>query len=102
MNKIINRRLTDIYNQLYEYYGPQHWWPAEESFEVMVGADFGLSPAAWVNVEKSPNKSEKVRSAKPAAFKSYLTQSWSINHACGYYNVKALSSKLWLIGSGQV
>jgi len=35
-----------------DYYGPQHWWPAKEPFEVMVGAILTQS-AAWVNVEKA-------------------------------------------------
>ena len=23
-----------VYRTLYDYYGPQHWWPAETSFEI--------------------------------------------------------------------
>lgn len=27
-----------LYRRLYEYYGPQHWWPAGSPFEIMLGA----------------------------------------------------------------
>ena len=30
--------LERLYQRLYAVYGPQHWWPARTSFEVMVGA----------------------------------------------------------------
>lgn len=30
--------LIEIYNRLYEAYGPQNWWPADTPLEVMVGA----------------------------------------------------------------
>ena len=32
--------------------GPQHWWPGETPFEVMVGAILTQN-AAWSNVEKA-------------------------------------------------
>jgi len=35
---VTGKQLQDIYHRLIETYGPQHWWPAEEPFEVMVGA----------------------------------------------------------------
>ena len=44
--------LTRIYDRLYATYGPQHWWPADSPFEVMVGAVLTQS-AAWTNVEKA-------------------------------------------------
>ncbi|MBM7542648.1 endonuclease III domain-containing protein [Amphibacillus cookii] len=50
-----NRMLTEIpvvYNQLYQTYGCQHWWPAETAFEVMVGAIL-VQNTAWKNVEKA-------------------------------------------------
>ena len=43
-------RLMDIYNRLYTAYGPQHWWPGDSPFEVIVGAILTQS-AAWTNVE---------------------------------------------------
>lgn len=43
--------LTEIYRRLYEHFGPQHWWPAETPFEVLVGAVL-VQNTAWSNVEK--------------------------------------------------
>ena len=42
----------EIYRRLFELYGPQHWWPGESPFEVMVGAILTQS-TAWQNVEKA-------------------------------------------------
>jgi endonuclease-3 related protein len=44
------RRLSWLYRALYDRYGPQHWWPAETPFEVMVGAVLTQN-TAWTNVE---------------------------------------------------
>ena len=29
---------TEVYHRLFAAFGPQHWWPADSPFEVMVGA----------------------------------------------------------------
>ena len=44
--------LMDVYHRFYAAYGPQHWWPGEGPFEVIVGAILTQS-AAWTNVEKA-------------------------------------------------
>ena len=41
---------TGIYQQLFRYYGPQDWWPANHAFEVIVGAILTQN-TAWRNVE---------------------------------------------------
>ena len=41
-----------IYNRLYDAYGPQHWWPGETAFEIMVGAILTQN-TAWSNVERA-------------------------------------------------
>ena len=45
----MNRART-IFERLLEHYGPQHWWPAETPFEVIVGALL-MQQTAWRNVE---------------------------------------------------
>jgi len=45
-------KLHTLYQRLFEAYGPQHWWPAETPFEVMVGAVLTQN-TAWTNVEKA-------------------------------------------------
>jgi endonuclease-3 related protein len=44
--------LHGIYQTLFAAYGPQHWWPADSPFEVMVGAILTQN-AAWPNVERA-------------------------------------------------
>jgi endonuclease-3 related protein len=41
-----------MYDVLFHRFGPQHWWPAETPFEVMVGAVLTQN-AAWSNVERA-------------------------------------------------
>ena len=41
-----------VYRKLFKRYGPQHWWPAETPFEVMVGSVLTQN-TAWTNVEKA-------------------------------------------------
>ncbi|MGI5926867.1 MAG: endonuclease III domain-containing protein [Thermacetogeniaceae bacterium] len=31
-------RLMEIYNKLFEYFGPRHWWPADTALEMIIGA----------------------------------------------------------------
>ncbi len=45
-------RLRRIYDRLATAYGPQHWWPAETPFEVILGA-YLTQNTAWKAVERS-------------------------------------------------
>jgi endonuclease III related protein len=42
--------LRSYYLTLYHAWGPQHWWPGETQFEVIVGA-YLTQNTAWTNVE---------------------------------------------------
>src|SRR5579864_8893926 len=44
--------LRQYYGTLHDAWGPQHWWPARTSFEVIVGA-YLTQNTAWINVEKA-------------------------------------------------
>ncbi len=48
----MNKRLNQIYQRLFQYFGPQHWWPGETPLEVMVGAVLTQN-TNWENVEKA-------------------------------------------------
>ena len=41
-----------IYRALFRAYGPQHWWPGDTPFEVLVGAVLTQN-TSWTNVEKA-------------------------------------------------
>lgn len=45
-------RLRRMHDQLAAAYGPQHWWPAETPFEVVLGA-YLTQNTAWKAVERS-------------------------------------------------
>ncbi|KAF1305695.1 hypothetical protein [Candidatus Enterococcus willemsii] len=44
------KNLSNIYYDLYNYYGPQHWWPANNDIEMMIGAIL-VQNTNWKNVE---------------------------------------------------
>jgi endonuclease III related protein len=44
--------IRTIFRTLFARWGHQHWWPAETSFEVIVGA-YLTQNTAWTNVEKA-------------------------------------------------
>ena len=52
MSPAVASKLHTLYQRLFEAYGPQHWWPAETPFEVMVGAVLTQN-TTWTNVEKA-------------------------------------------------
>ncbi len=45
-------RIRQFFEVLYQRWGRQHWWPAETSLEVIVGA-YLTQNTAWTNVEKA-------------------------------------------------
>jgi len=89
----ISKALLDIYQQLIARYGHQHWWPAQTSFEVMVGAILTQS-AAWSNVEKAIINLKQARALSPRALRELsLPELGKLIRPCGYYNAKSLKLK---------
>jgi len=82
-------KLNRIYELLEAAFGPQHWWPGESAFEMMVGAVLTQN-TSWKNVEKAIANlkargllsSEKLRAIAPAELAALI-------RPAGYYNVKA-------------
>jgi len=95
----LGRALTNIYRRLFDCFGPQHWWPAEEPFEVIVGAILTQS-AAWGNVEKAIANLKAAGALSPGKLRRLrLPRLAKLVHPCGYYNAKALKLKsfaFWL------
>lgn len=46
------RTIERMYKTLLDYYGPQHWWPAETRLEMITGAIL-TQDTSWRNVEKA-------------------------------------------------
>jgi endonuclease-3 related protein len=85
-----------IYQRLLARYGPQHWWPGDSPFEVIVGAILTQS-AAWGNVEKALAnlKGEGVLSPQGLYHlpEDRLAQ---LIYPSGYYNAKARKLKAFV------
>ncbi|MGE5155413.1 MAG: endonuclease III domain-containing protein [Bdellovibrio bacteriovorus] len=81
--------LRAVFDALLAAYGPQHWWPGETPFEVMVGAVLTQN-TAWTNVERAlerlrariPLEAEAILGLPPEELAQALQPS-------GYFNVKA-------------
>jgi endonuclease-3 related protein len=87
------QRLRGIHRRLMDRYGPQHWWPAESPFEVMVGAILTQS-AAWTNVEKAIAGLKEAGALEPEALRRLpLAELARLIRPCGYYNAKAVKLK---------
>jgi endonuclease-3 related protein len=88
--------LNLLYNKLYSHFGPQHWWPAETSFEVIVGAILTQN-TNWLNVEKAIKNLKDKKLLTPVKLHR-LTQKRlaPFIKSTGYYNIKAKRLKEFL------
>lgn len=92
-NQALNQVLLNIYQRLMARYGPQHWWPAREPFEVIVGAIL-TQAAAWTNVEKAIANLKAAGALSPGALRRLPHPEVArLIRPCGYYNAKAQKLK---------
>jgi len=85
--------LREIYNSLYACYGPQGWWPADDPFEVIVGAILTQS-AARTNVAQAISNLKAANALTPAALHDLPIERLAhLIRPSGYYNAKALKLK---------
>ncbi|MFH1227560.1 MAG: endonuclease III domain-containing protein [Planctomycetota bacterium] len=93
--------LLEIYRRLYKRFGPQHWWPGDTPFEVIIGAILTQN-TNWSNVEKAINNLKKARLLTPAKLHEIsLPELAELIRPAGYYNVKSKRLKDfidWLMG----
>ncbi len=89
MRKDCRSDLLRIYDLLNGYFGDLCWWPAEEPFEVMVGAILTQN-TAWTNVEKAIRALKETRLLTPGAIDGIDEETLAgIIRPSGYYHVKA-------------
>jgi len=89
----LSQRLTEVYRLLFAHYGPQHWWPADTPFEVIVGAILTQS-AAWGNVEKAISNLKQAEALTPVSLRQLpIDELAKLIYPSGYYNAKALKLK---------
>ncbi|MFC2066126.1 endonuclease III domain-containing protein [Chloroflexota bacterium] len=100
-NHSISQALQNIYQRLIARYGPQHWWPAQEPFEVIVGAILTQS-AAWSNVEKAMANLKAAGALSPQELRRLPQPEVArLVHPSGYYNAKALKLKSFAYWLGE-
>ncbi len=96
MREAIITDLEKIYHKLYAGLGPQHWWPGETPFEVMIGAILTQN-TNWGNVEKAIINLKKAGLLEPGRlFKLPHNRLARLIKPAGYYNVKARRLKNFL------
>jgi len=80
--------LLKIYERLYEYFGPQSWWPAENDFEVAIGAIL-TQRTTWRNVEKTLEALKQHGVLHPDNILDLSDHSLSsLLRQCGFYKQK--------------
>ena len=88
--------LLDIYNLLHERYGPQHWWPGETPFEIIVGAILTQN-TNWKNVEKAISNLKRAECLTPKKLHELpIEELAQLIRPAGYFNIKAQRLKHFL------
>ena len=86
-------RLPEIYDRMLRHYGPQHWWPADTSFEMMVGAVL-TQAAAWSGVRRAISNLKAVDAMSPEAIRRMDTEVLAnLVYPSVYHNSKARKLK---------
>ncbi|MCG6939791.1 MAG: endonuclease [Thiohalocapsa sp.] len=85
----VGPRMRAVFEVLLAAHGPQHWWPAETPFEVMVGAILTQN-TAWTNVEKALARVTGRIALSPEALAGLPRPELAdMLRPVGYFNVKA-------------
>jgi len=93
---MVNETLSEIYEMLYDAFGPQHWWPGETPFEIVAGAILTQN-TNWANVEKAIANLKSAGYLMPEAlFRIDISQLAELIRPAGYYNIKAKRLKSFI------
>ncbi|ACL68977.1 endonuclease III domain-containing protein [Halothermothrix orenii] len=88
--------LNEIYHRLYKKFGPQHWWPADSRFEVIIGAIL-TQAVSWQNVEKAIENLKKHKVLYPEELLHLEEEILAkMIKPAGYYNMKARKIKAFI------
>ncbi|MFQ5860722.1 MAG: endonuclease III domain-containing protein [Dehalococcoidia bacterium] len=92
----MRQRLLEVSQRLERRHGPQHWWPADGTLEVVIGAIL-TQAAAWTNVERALKalrdagalSIQGLRELSPERLAQLIRPS-------GYFNAKARKVKAFI------
>ncbi|MFC1634377.1 endonuclease III domain-containing protein [Planctomycetota bacterium] len=88
--------LTEIYELLYEAFGPQYWWPGETPFEVTIGAILTQN-TSWANVEKAIANLKSASHLTPEGLHRIdASELAELIRPAGYYNLKTKRLKSFI------
>ena len=88
--------LRRFYRALLRRFGPQHWWPGETPFEVVVGAILTQN-TAWANVEKAIANLERAGALTIESMEALREPDLAeLIRPSGYYRQKAKKLKAFL------
>jgi len=86
---MITEQLKEIYQLLFDRFGPQHWWPGETQFEIIAGAVLTQN-TNWANVKKAMANLKSAHLLTPEKlYHLDLSQLAELIRPAGYYNIKA-------------
>ena len=101
MSESLNRRLLDIYGRLDGRYGPQHWWPGDGAFEVIIGAIL-TQAASWGGVDKALANLKARGLLEPAALRAVDQEELAgLIRPSVYFNAKARKVKAFVQHLGE-
>lgn len=81
--------LQRIFRRMLKAYGPQHWWPGDSPFEIMIGAILTQN-TAWPNVEKAIGNLKQAKVLSPEKLVLIpRKQVAELIQPSGYFNIKA-------------
>ena len=92
----MREKLLKLYDSLYAAYGPQNWWPADTSFEMIIGAIL-VQSTAWKNVAQAINNLKSAELLTPERL-SECPQDMleALIRPSGYYRAKAKKIQAFL------
>lgn len=85
----VKEALLEAFERLYAAYGPQKWWPADDAFEVLVGAVL-VQNTNWKNVERAIASLKKAGYLDPERLYNLPEDELAeLIRPAGYFRVKA-------------
>jgi endonuclease-3 related protein len=85
---MISEQLTEIYQLLFDSFGPQDWWPGQTQFEIITGAILTQN-TSWANVEKAIANLKSADCLTPEKlYHLDVSQLAEFIRPAGYYNIK--------------
>ena len=90
------QQIQTYYRALFQEWGPQHWWPAQSRFEVIVGA-YLTQNTAWTNVEKALVNLREARLLSATGIRrAALAELERLIRPAGYFRQKARRLKIFV------